>query len=83
MSISIIAQIILALSKAFPIVEKWLDEAYNAKIEAAKKKNDEAIETGFETQDQRPIEDAMNSTKTGEVSGVPGAEIVDSLPGVK
>ena len=82
MSISIVVQIILALAKAFPIIDKWLDQAYNAKIEAMKKQNSEAIDTAFETDDQRPIEDAMNSSKTGKPSGVPGSEIVDSLPGV-
>ena len=82
MSLSLVAQIVLALSKAIPIVNKWLDEIYNARIEAMKERNDEAIKTGFEQQDQRPIEDAMNSSKTGEISGVPGSEIVDKLPGV-
>lgn len=83
MNLSLVAQIVLALSKAIPIVNKWLDEIYNAKIQAMKEKNDEAVKTGFEQQDQRPIEDAMNSSMKGEISGVSGSEIVDKLPGVK
>ena len=83
MSISIVVQIILAIAKAFPIVDKWLDQLYNEKIARAKVENRESIKDGIENQDQRRIEDAMGSTKTGEISGIPNAEIVDKLPGVK
>lgn len=75
--------IILALLKAFPILDKWLDEAYNEKIKKMSKENRAALKKAIENQDQRDLETAMGSTKVGEISGIPGAEIVDNLPGVK
>jgi hypothetical protein len=81
-TLSIVVQIILAFAKAFPIVEKWLDEAYNEKIKTMSKENRAAIKKAIDEQDQRDLEIAMGSTKPGEASGIPGTVITDSWPGV-
>lgn len=78
-----IISLILAIFKAFPILDKWFEQFKEAKEIEAKKRNRESVEESAQTGDQRPIEDAMNSSKTGKPSGIPGSEIKDKLPGVE
>lgn len=86
MTIAAIIVLLTSVSKAVPIVDKWVETfvaAYIAqKKQWIKKENHEAIKKSMETGDQRPVEEAMGSTRTGEISGIPGTSVVDSLPGV-
>lgn len=83
MGISVIVQLILAIAKAFPIVDKWLDEAYNEKLKAMSKETRAAIRKAIDEQDQIDLEIAIGSVNAGRPSGIPGSEIVDKLPGVE
>lgn len=79
------AQIIalfLAIFKAVPILETWWVRIEDARRAAAEKRNADAVEESSHSGDQRPIEDAMGSTKTGKPSGIPGTEVRKNLPGV-
>jgi hypothetical protein len=78
---------ILAIAKAIPIIDSWLQKlvvAYtNSQITSMKQEDIDAIKAAIEKQDQRALESAMGSTKTGEMSDVNGSVLVDKLPGVK
>jgi phage terminase Nu1 subunit (DNA packaging protein) len=78
--ITIVAQIILAILKMYPEIR---DMVFNAHIEEMKKKNAEAVNTSSKTDDQRPIEDAMNSKNSGKPSNAPGAEVITNWPDIK
>jgi len=72
---------ILAVAKMFPIIDWWLDKLLveYARIKKLKiqKETIEAVDTAFETHDQRGLESEEHS---GQYSGV--GTIRDSLPGV-
>lgn len=82
-----IITLIISVSKAFSIVNEWIHlfiaEYAKHQISTMKKENRDAIKKAIDEQDQRDLEKAMGSTKVGEVSGIPGTEIIDTLPGVK
>lgn len=73
-----------ALLKIFPKLAEGFEKiAYWAKaerIEAMKKENAEVIKTATDGHDQIPLEKVIGSKTAGEVSGVVGTEIRDSLP---
>lgn len=73
---------ILAIAKAIPVLDGWLDKLLveYAKIKKLKilKETQEAVDDAFENQDQRGLESQQHS---GEYSGV--GTIRDSLPGVR
>lgn len=78
---------ILAICKAAPIFDRWVQQllvAYsNARVDSMAKENRDAIKKAITDQDQREIEKLLGSSRAGELSGVPGTEVRDSLPGVK
>ena len=74
---------ILAILKAFPILDKWFDQIHNAKIEQIKLDIIHAVENADKIQDQRPIEIAIGSSEPGLPSGTPGAIIVKKVKGVE
>lgn len=82
MNIAAIITIITSISKAIPIVDKWIEQIIAAYIVQRKawiiKENHEAIKLAINNHDQRDLEDTAHS---GEYSGV--GTIRDSLPGVK
>lgn len=86
MSISSILSLLTAIFKAIPVLKGFWDEmvtAYiNSQIATMKKENREAIRKAIYEQDQRDIESAIGSPTAGEQSGLPGAVVVDELPGV-
>lgn len=79
-------QTILALLKLFPTLKKLWDQLVSeyvaAEIAKMKAEQKAAIKKAVNEQDQRDIENAIHSPRAGEVSGVPGTELVDDLPGV-
>lgn len=72
---------ILAISKAIPVLDKWIGMllAEYAKVKKLKieKEIKEAVDEAISTGDQRPLESPEHS---GEYSG--HGDIRDSLPGV-
>ncbi len=78
---------LIALIKALPVLKSFFDQlvAYYVSHEIAKMKeeNKAAIRKAILDHDQRGIEEKLGSDRAGELSGVPGTEIRDSLPGVK
>lgn len=82
---SIIASI-LAVAKAIPVLDSWLQQlvvAYTkARIKSMTAENIAAIRAVMDSQDQRPAETALGSPHAGEPSGLNGTEIRDTLPGV-
>jgi len=78
---------VLSIAKAIPVVDKWIQqlvvEYTNARIDSMKKEDVEIIKNAITLQDQRELEKTMGSSRAGELSGVEGSVIVDSLPGVK
>lgn len=72
---------ILAVAKAIPVLDEWLNKLLveYAKFKKLKiqKETQEAVDAAFENQDQRGLESQEHS---GEYSGV--GTIRDSLPGV-
>lgn len=77
--------LLLALARAVPVIDGWLEllvVAYTkARAARMKKENREAVRKALEELDQRPIEEAMGHPSPGAPSGVPGAVIVDQMPG--
>lgn len=86
MTVAAVASFIIALVKAVPIIGHWVDELtalYVAgRIEKMEKEHRDGIKKAINEQDQRDLEIAIGSPHAGEASGLPGAVIVDSLPGV-
>ncbi len=87
MTVTAALSLLLAISKAIPVIDKWLEElaaAYvKARVSAMKKETREAIKKALEIDDQRTIEETIGSSSAGQPTGAPGSVIVDSLPGVK
>lgn len=77
---------IIAILKAIPTLKAWFDwfvaEYTRREIATMKAEIRAGIRKAIDEQDQRDLERAMGSTKPGKPSGLPGAVIVDDLPGV-
>lgn len=77
---------VIALAKAVPIIDGWIQmlmkEYFKSQIESMKKENLDAIRQAIDDHDQRYLEKLIGSKKAGELSGTPGAVIVDHIPGV-
>jgi hypothetical protein len=82
MNIAAILTLITSISKAIPVVDKWIEELVAAYIIQKKiwvmKENRKAIELAIKEQDQRGLEDEDFS---GKPSGI--GTIRDTLPGVR
>lgn len=80
-------KILFVIFKAIPSLKSWWDSLVTAylthKYAEMKKENRDAISKAFETQDQRPLEEALGSSHPGQHSIVIGSDVVDSLPGVQ
>jgi hypothetical protein len=76
---------IVSLIKAIPIINGWFEKIaeywYEQRIIAMKKELADAIEKARQG-DQRDLEKYIGSPRAGKPSGLPGSELVDSLPGV-
>jgi hypothetical protein len=81
-----ILSLLLAIFKAIPALKSLFDElvvAYTqSQIDNIKKEYLYAIQIAISQKDQRDIEKALGSPRAGEASGIPGAQVVDHLPGV-
>ena len=70
---------ILAVAKAFPIVDSWLQQLTLAYTKATIAGWDKAIFDGIKTavieRDQRDLEKAINNPGAGDPSGAPGTVI--------
>ncbi len=79
-----ILDILLALFKAIPALEKLWEDVVTlyvaARIATMKRENKDAIRVVLEKHDQRPIEDQLGSDTAGKPTGL--GEIRDTLPGV-
>lgn len=79
---------IIAVIKAIPAIKEWWDSLIafyiDSQIETMKQENRDAIRKAINEHDQRDLEKALGSTKSGEKSNLPGAVIVGpgDLPGV-
>jgi len=70
-----------------PGIKSLLDRAIGvylqAYLEGMRDQNREAIKRAVALADQRELEKVINSPTAGELSGISGTEVRDSLPGVK
>ena len=86
MTVAATIALLTSIFAAIPVLKEWFDKVVAAyvvmKVSQMKKENRDAIKTAIIDQDQREMEDALGSTRTGEASGLPGTTVVDSLPGV-
>jgi len=75
---------ILALAKAIPIINQWIEELTTAyavsKMAALKKENLDAIRKAINERDQRDLEKAVGNHHPGEPSGDAGSVIIDEPP---
>jgi hypothetical protein len=75
---------ILAIAKAIPVVDSWIQAlvvAYTAlEISNMEKENREAVRKALYEHDQRELEKAVGNPNPGEISGDPGAVVVDAPP---
>jgi hypothetical protein len=75
---------IIAVAKAVPIVQTWLEQLsvayYTAMYSNFKKENKEACDKAKYEHDQRAIEKQMGSAFAGKPSEEQGTTIDDSLP---
>lgn len=78
---------IAALAATIPIFDSWLRQFiawYLAnQIQKMKAEDQQVMVDALKNNDQIPVEKLLGFAKAGKPSGVPGTEIVDSLPGVK
>ncbi len=84
--ISTILGMVLAIAKAIPIVDSWIQQlvaAYTASaIDAMKRENIDALRKALQGHDQRSLEIALGNPNPGGLSGDPGTIVVSSIPGV-
>lgn len=77
---------ILAVAKSIPVVDSWvqaLSVAYTLnQISKMKNENKAAVIRAVSQLDQRDIEKALGSETAGQLSGIAGTQVVDTLPGV-
>lgn len=75
-------EIILALLKAIPALKSvWyqlVSDYVQHQISQMKEANREGIRKAIYEHDQRALETAIGSTKSGEISNRPGSSIVDA-----
>ena len=80
-----IIPLLTAIFKTFPILKDLFDRfvaQYTAnQIANINKEYLDAIKQAITAHDQRDLEKSLGSPRAGEVSGVGGTEIRDSLPG--
>ncbi len=85
-TVASVVALLTAIFKAFPIVDEWAKAAvylylktrYQSMVDADVR----AIHALIINKDQREIEKLLGYSKAGEPSGIPGAVIVPSLPGL-
>lgn len=86
MTISAALSLLLAIFKAIPSLRKWWEELVAAYVQAEKARMSKDIRDGIKRlineQDQIELEEAIGYSRAGEPSRLPGAVIVDRLPGV-
>jgi hypothetical protein len=79
-----VVSLLLAIFKAVPQLKKWWDSLTVAYLTYQDIKLDKeirvAIKKAINDHDQRDLEEAMRSTKTGEASGKAGTIIRPSRP---
>lgn len=77
---------IISFIKIIPALKSWFDffiaEYVKLEVEKMKKEHRDAIKYAIENHDQRPLEKAIGSPKSGKHSGHAGTDVVDSLPNV-
>ena len=77
---------ILAIIKAIPIIDSWVQKFVGFYVErqiaALKVEIRNAIKKAVEVQDQRDLEKAVGNANAGEPSGLDGVVTRDDLPGV-
>lgn len=77
---------ILAVAKAWPSLNRWLEKLFSAwasaNYESMKRENRDVILRAAISFDQREIEHLLGSKSAGKPSGQPGSEHRDTLPGV-
>ncbi len=75
---------ILAILKAVPVIEGWVQDFFvfytQARLDAMRSENREALKKAFLEKDQRDLEKAIGNPTPGEESGNAGSEIKDTLP---
>lgn len=75
---------ILALIKAIPIIDQWVQQliaAYvGARIASMQKDNLDAIRKAIQDHDQRDLENAIGSPTAGKPSGDAGSVVIDDTP---
>jgi hypothetical protein len=76
----VVIDLILAIAKAIPVIDKWLDALTVARIESMKKTQREALRKALDEHDQRDLEKAIGSPGAGEPSGNPDSVISDTPP---
>jgi hypothetical protein len=86
MSAAAVVSLLVSIFKAIPSLRKWWEELMAAYIEAEKARMSREIRNGIKRlineQDQIELEETIGYSKPGEPSRLPGAVIVDQLPGV-
>lgn len=78
--------IVLAILQAIPALQDVWDELVSdyvaLKLSEMKQEDQDAIKLAIQQQDQRGIENAIASPKSGTPSGIDGTGLRSSLPGV-
>lgn len=81
-----VGAIFLALLKFVPIVDEWAKSLFLVYLKWKHKDMEEddvaAVHKLLTTGDQRDFEKLLGYTRAGQPSGLPGAVIVPSLPGL-
>lgn len=84
MSFTSIIAGILALAKAVPIIDSWIQQLSTAylqqQISTMKQANIDAIRLALVAHDQRGLENAIGSPTAGLPSGDAGSTIISGLP---
>jgi hypothetical protein len=85
MTFTAIVSGIFAIAKAVPVFAKWLDQLVALYIQHKKDQLSQEIKDAIKEAvggNQIPIEQTIGYSNAGEVSNLPGAVVVDCLPGV-
>lgn len=85
-TIVLIFEAISKIADAIPVIDKWLQQFWYwyaaRKIAAMKDEDRRAVISMLETKDQREVEKLLGYSRSGEPSGIPGAEYPSDIPGV-
>lgn len=79
---ALVSAIIKAVPAVKAIVDRFIVWYVEREIKAMKREHAEAITVAILKHDQRPLEEIIGSSLAGKPSGIPGTQIVDTLPGV-